>query len=162
MFCKSVLQKRQGHDSGFHLLMAVLRLSTYSLFFKSFGRLSHIFDPKNSILSKPWFTLLTWGITEFVWFRKLQFPSSLTRKTSCIISGEVLVCNLKISIASACRFSWRIETELGFSNRSSKDNCLSLYINRRHLSVICLFYCYTFCYGTSILMSSNWVGPWKK
>ena len=40
MFCKYVLQRRHGHDSGFHLLITVLKLSTNSLFFKSFGRLS--------------------------------------------------------------------------------------------------------------------------
>ena len=40
----------------------------------------------------------------------------LIKKSSCIISGEVLVCTLKISIGSACRLLWCIETELSFSN----------------------------------------------
>ena len=44
------LQRRQGPDSGFHFLMAVLKLSSDSLFFKSFGRLSNSFGPKERIL----------------------------------------------------------------------------------------------------------------
>ena len=33
MFWMYVLQKRQGHDSGFHFLIAILKLSNDSLFF---------------------------------------------------------------------------------------------------------------------------------
>ena len=46
----------------------------------------------------------------------------------------ISVSTLNISIASACRFLWFIETELSFSNTSSKDERLSLQINRRHIS----------------------------
>ena len=50
MFCKYVLQRRQGHNFGFH---SFLKLLIDSLFFKLFGRLSHIFGPKNLMLSRP-------------------------------------------------------------------------------------------------------------
>ena len=42
LFSRYVLQRRQGHDSGFHSLIAILKLSIDSLFLKLFGRLSHI------------------------------------------------------------------------------------------------------------------------
>ena len=59
------------HLSGFHVLIAVLKLSTDSLFFKLCGRLSHIFGPKYLMLSKPKLTLLTLGIIKSLIFLKL-------------------------------------------------------------------------------------------
>ena len=47
LLCGYVLQRRRGHDSGFYSLIAILKLSTDSLFFKLFGRLPHIFGTKN-------------------------------------------------------------------------------------------------------------------
>ena len=72
--------------------------------------------------------IYVFNLTKSVYFRKLQFPCSLTRKTSCI-SGEVLVCTLNTSIvASTSRFLLCTETGL-----PSKAERLSLRINRRHL-----------------------------
>ena len=36
MYCRYVLQRRQGHDSGFHSLITTLKLSLNSLFLKLF------------------------------------------------------------------------------------------------------------------------------
>ena len=46
IFCRYVLQRRQGHDSGFHSIIAILKPSIDFLFFKLFGRSSYIFGPK--------------------------------------------------------------------------------------------------------------------
>ena len=51
MFCKYVLQRQQGQESGFHFLMEVLKLSTYYLFFISRRRYFHIFGPKTLMIS---------------------------------------------------------------------------------------------------------------
>ena len=71
MFCKYFLQRWQGHDSGVHFLMAVLKLSMDSLFFKSFWKLSYILGPKTCMLFKPLLILLTRGAKKSVSFRDL-------------------------------------------------------------------------------------------
>ena len=127
--------------------MAVLKLPSDSLFFKFCGRLPHNFGPKYLMLSKPKLTLLNLGIIKSLIFLKLLLPCSLIEKLSYIISGEVSQYILKISVASTCKFFWCIETDLSFSDSSSKDVCLSLQIIRRNR---CLFYCSTSYCGTSI------------
>ena len=54
--------------SGFHVLIAVLKLSTDSLLFKLCGRLSHILGPKYLMLSKLKLTLLALGILHRQYF----------------------------------------------------------------------------------------------
>ena len=54
--------------SGFHVLIAVLKLPTDSVFFKLCGRLSHILGPKYLMLSKLKLTLLALGILHRQYF----------------------------------------------------------------------------------------------
>ena len=126
MFCRYILQRRQRHDSGFHSLISIFKLSIDSLFLKSFGRLSNIFGPKNLILSKPLFIDLTVRIIKSLWFLRKYYPWSFSWKTSCMIPGDVFVYTLNTWIASACLFLWCIETDLSFTRNPSKDEHLSL------------------------------------
>ena len=131
-----ILQSRHGHVSGFHFLMAFLKFFKESISFKCDGIVSHILGSRHLILSKPWFTVFTFSIINCGLFLKLYWPAYLKGKRSFKISGEIPGCTSYISIASLLRFLWCIETDLSLSMRFSKDDFLSLYIKRRHLSCI--------------------------
>ena len=60
--------------------------------------------------------------------------SPLSLKISFIRTGDKPLLTSNISIAKNCRFLWRIDTELSFSNNLMNDDCLSLYITLKHLS----------------------------
>ena len=115
---------RHRHDSGFHFLIAFLK------FFKE----SHILGPR--YLRKTWFTVFTFGIINCDLFLKLYWSACLKGKRSFKISDETPPCVLNISITRLLRFLWCIETNLYLSKRFSKDDFLSLYIKRIHLSSI--------------------------
>ena len=55
-------------------------------------------------------------------------------KQSLTSFGDKSLTNLYSSVARTCIFLWCMETELSIAKRSVKEDVLSLYITRKHLS----------------------------
>ena len=136
MFWIYILQSRHRPDSSFHFLMAFLKFFKESISFKCDDIVSHILDPRYLRLSKPCFTVFTFGIINCDLFLKLYWPAYLKGKNSFKISGEIPRSTLYISFVKLLRFLWCIKTDLSLCRRFSKDDFLSLYIKQRHLSCI--------------------------
>ena len=62
------------------------------------------------------------------------FAHPLSLEISFIRTADKPLLTSNISIAKICRFLWCIDAELSFSNNLMNDDCLSLYIIRKHLS----------------------------
>ena len=151
------LQSRHGHDSDFDGMFKVFK---EYISFKCDGIVSHILDPRYLRLSKPWFTVFTFGIINCDLFLKLFWSACVKGKRSFKSSGEIPQCTLYISIARRLRFLWCIETDSSLSKRFSKDEFWSLCITWRHLS--CIIFYYFFCdYDITKSKDNNWTETWR-
>ena len=130
----STFYKFYRQDSGFLFLIPHLKRFIVSTSFIFAGILSQIFRLKYLILSLPQFTILTFGRVKSDQLLGLHWPCCLKGKISVTISGAIPLYILYISVERALRFLWWIETQLSLSSISWKEDFLSLYSKRRHLS----------------------------
>ena len=103
-------------------------------------------------LSKPWFTVLTFGMINWELFLKLYRSACLKGKRPFQLAGEIPRCALYISIARLHRFLWCIETVLSLSKRFSKDDLIFVLIYWAKASFIYSIYFIIFC---AIVTQSN-------
>ena len=131
------LHSLHGQFFRFHFLMPFLKVATLNNSFESKGTKSQILGPKYEIPSIGtkylWKTDLTFCITKSELIRKLQFISRRS-KVSLKMGGHIFRYTLNISVANICIFLMCVKTDLSCSNSFSKDDDLSPYNRRRHLS----------------------------
>ena len=123
-----ILQNRHGHDSCFQSLMVFLKFFKEFISFKWDGIVSVILGLRYLRLSKPWFTVLKFGMINCELFLKLYRSAGLKGKRPFQVAGEIPRCALYISIARLHRFLWCIETFLSLSKRFSKDDLIFVLI----------------------------------
>ena len=78
--------------------------------------------------------ILHLALQNWNYFVNKLWQISRRQNNSLKIGGDILRYTLNISVANICRFLVCIETDLSCSNSSSKDDVLSPYIRRMHLS----------------------------
>ena len=76
-------------------------------------------------------------------------------KTSSIISGDIPLTTLYISVPSACILLWCIETELSLYKSSSKFESLSFYIILKQSSCSLLILLLRYGYETFEQQDNN-------
>ena len=123
-----VLHNLQLHPTGFQSFILCLKIARDFDSLISFGTSSHVFGPLYLIVSRPLFTVLTFGSTHSV------LPRCEGSKSFLKGRGQMSCLTLYISTASFCRFHSCIVNDLSFSKSCSNVRLLFLYTTFRALS----------------------------
>ena len=97
------LHNLQGHPEQTQFLILFLKFSRFTDSLNFLGTKPQIFGPRYDKDSVPWYTEVTFRLSNKLLFQKL-YVDFFCKNTSFRIFGDIPLYNLNISVANVCKF----------------------------------------------------------